>query len=59
MGMVGKLIELFPTVGWKSNQVIKFKSSYFKLDNARSGYPVSRARGSCIMRSSIPGRIGI
>ena len=31
----------------------------FKLDKARSGYPVSRARGSCIIRSSILGRIGI
>ena len=43
------------TIGKKSNQI---KSS-FKLDNARSGYPVSRARGSCIMPSSIPGRIGL
>ena len=35
----------------KSNQV-------FKVDNARSGCPFSRARGSCIKRSSIPGRNG-
>ena len=31
----------------------------FKLDNARSGQPVSLARGSCVMRWSILGRIGI
>ena len=34
------------TMQKKSNQ----NQIKFKLDNARSGYPVSRARGSCIMR---------
>ena len=55
--MVFKGRTIAPTgiqVQIKSNQI-----KLFKLDNARSGYPVSRARGSCIMRSSIPGRIGI
>ena len=37
----------------KSNQIL------FKLDSVRSGCPISRARGSCIKRSSIPDRIGI
>ena len=34
----------------KSNQI---KSILFKLDSVRSGCPISRARGSCIKRSSI------
>ena len=38
---------------------IKIKSILFKLDSVRSGCPISRARGSCIKRSSIPDRIGI
>ena len=37
----------------ESNQ-IKIKSILFKLDSVRSGCPISRARGSCIKRSSIP-----
>ena len=45
---------------WKSNSnQIKIKSILFKLDSVRSGCPISRARGSCIKRSSIPDRIGI
>ena len=40
----------------KSNQI---KLILFKLDSVRSGCPISRARGSCIKRSSIPDRIGI
>ena len=40
----------------KSNQI---KSILFKLDSVRSGCPISRARGSCIKRSSILDRIGI
>ena len=35
--------EVILTTYHKSNQI------KFKLDNAGSGYPVSRARGSCIM----------
>ena len=35
------------------------QSILFKLDSVRSGCPISRARGSCIKRSSIPDRIGI
>ena len=39
---------------------IKFKKLIlFKLDSVRSGCPISRARGSCIKRSSILDRIGI
>ena len=38
---------------WKSNSnQIKIKSILFKLDSVRSGCPISRARGSCIKRSS-------
>ena len=37
----------------------KIKLIFFKLDSVRSGFPISRARGSCIKRSSIPDRIGI
>ena len=43
--------EVILTTYHKSNQI------KFKLDNAGSGYPVSRARGSCVMHSSIQGRI--
>ena len=38
---------------------LKIKFILFKLDSVRSGCPISRARGSCIKRSSIPDRIGI
>ena len=37
------------------NQIINL----FKLDDVRNGCPVSRARGSCIKRPSIPDRTGI
>ena len=40
-------------------QSIKIQSILFKLVSVRSGCPISRARGSCIKRSSIPDRIGI
>ena len=43
--------EVILTSQIKSNQI------KFKLHSAGSGYPVSRARGSCITYSSIPGRI--
>jgi len=46
--------QLLATKIKKSNQI-----KLFKLSNARSGCPVSRARDSCMKRSSIPGRIGI
>ena len=37
----------------------EWRSSFIFKINARSGCPVSRARGSCIMLTSIPRRIGI
>ena len=59
MNSILKTVESYRREYTHKKKKIKIKSSYFKLDNARSGYPVSRARGSCIMRSRIPGRIGI
>ena len=43
----------------RDKKIKKNKLILFKLDSVRSGCPISRARGSCIKRSSIPDRIGI
>ena len=50
------VIKLLSSSTSSLNQI---KSILFKLDSVRSGCPISRARGSCIKRSSIPDRIGI
>ena len=49
----------YSSIFYSSLGLLKIKSILFKLDSVRSGCPISRARGSCIKRSSIPDRIGI
>ena len=43
-------------IGIKSNEN---QINLFKLGNVGSCCPISRAKGSCIKRASIPDRIGI